>query len=160
MATRRRRSPPGGWAAIRRASRAAAEPESDFGSILVPIFGKPLDDDIVQTAGRLAGESRDDLEEEGAVQTALEQTLMLLHSLGAQYPVLEHAIAFTPTVVTLENVRVIGNQIYLLLLIADRDGEKSIEALSAPEPSQEEPTDLSGGVTRVLTYCPKDAQDY
>ena len=66
--------------------------------------------------------------------------------------VLEHAIAFTPTVVTLENVRVIGNQIYLLLLIADRDGEKSIEALSALEPSQEEPADLSGGITRLLTH--------
>ena len=66
--------------------------------------------------------------------------------------VLEHAIAFTPTVVTLESVRVVGNQIYLLLLIADRDGEKSIEALSALEPSQEEPADLSGGITRLLTH--------
>jgi APA family basic amino acid/polyamine antiporter len=28
--------------------------EPDFGSILVPIFGSPLDDDIIQTAGRLA----------------------------------------------------------------------------------------------------------
>jgi basic amino acid/polyamine antiporter, APA family len=47
----------------------ALEPE--FGSILVPIFGSPLDDDIVQTAGRLAGETRDDLEEEGAVIEAI-----------------------------------------------------------------------------------------
>jgi basic amino acid/polyamine antiporter, APA family len=47
----------------------ALEPE--FGSILVPIFGTPLDDDIVQTAGRLAGETRDDLEEEGAVIEAI-----------------------------------------------------------------------------------------
>jgi APA family basic amino acid/polyamine antiporter len=30
--------------------------EPDFGSILVPIFGNPLDDDIVQTAGRLAAD--------------------------------------------------------------------------------------------------------
>ena len=47
----------------------ALEPE--FGSILVPIFGNPLDDDIVQTAGRLAGETRDDLDEEGAVIEAI-----------------------------------------------------------------------------------------
>jgi basic amino acid/polyamine antiporter, APA family len=47
----------------------ALEPE--FGSILVPIFGTPLDDDIVQTAGRLAGETRDDLIEEGAVIEAI-----------------------------------------------------------------------------------------
>ncbi len=47
----------------------ALEPE--FGSILVPIFGTPLDDDIVQTAGRLAGETRDDLEQEGAMIEAV-----------------------------------------------------------------------------------------
>ena len=44
---------------------------AEFGSLLVPIFGKPLDDDIVQTAGRLAGEVRDELEEEGATIEAI-----------------------------------------------------------------------------------------
>lgn len=39
--------------------------EPEFGSILVPIFGTKLDDDIVQTAGRLAGETRDELDREG-----------------------------------------------------------------------------------------------
>jgi APA family basic amino acid/polyamine antiporter len=43
----------------------------DFGSILVPIFGKPLDDDIMQTAGRLAGTVSDDLDEDGAVIEAI-----------------------------------------------------------------------------------------
>jgi len=47
----------------------ALEPE--FGSILVPIFGTPLGSDIVQTAGRLAGDTHDDLEEEGAVIEAI-----------------------------------------------------------------------------------------
>ncbi len=47
----------------------ALEPE--FGSILVPILGTPLDDDIIQTAGRLAGETRDDLESDGAVIEAI-----------------------------------------------------------------------------------------
>jgi APA family basic amino acid/polyamine antiporter len=41
-------------------------PRAEYGSILVPIFGTPLDDDIVQTAGRLAAEEREDEEEEGA----------------------------------------------------------------------------------------------
>jgi APA family basic amino acid/polyamine antiporter len=45
--------------------------EPEFGSILVPILGTALDDDIIQTAGRLAGESRDDLVEEGAVIEAI-----------------------------------------------------------------------------------------
>ena len=47
----------------------ALEPE--FGSILVPIFGTPLDDDIVQTAGRLAGPEHDDTNPEGAVIEAI-----------------------------------------------------------------------------------------
>ena len=47
----------------------ALEPE--FGSLLVPIFGTPLDDDIVQTAGRLAGETSDDVSEEGAMIEAI-----------------------------------------------------------------------------------------
>jgi APA family basic amino acid/polyamine antiporter len=37
----------------------------------VPIFGNKLDDDIVQTAGRLAGETHDDLDPEGAVIEAI-----------------------------------------------------------------------------------------
>jgi basic amino acid/polyamine antiporter, APA family len=45
--------------------------EPEFGSILVPIFGTALDDDIVQTAGRLAGETRDDVVEDGAVIEAI-----------------------------------------------------------------------------------------
>ena len=52
-----------------RALRREA-PEAEFGSILVPILGAPIDDDIVQTAGRLAGQSHDDVEE-GAVIEAI-----------------------------------------------------------------------------------------
>jgi len=42
----------------------------DYGSILVPVFGEPLDDDIVGTAGRLAAEEAQD-GEGGAVLEAL-----------------------------------------------------------------------------------------
>ncbi len=43
-----------------------------FGSILVPLMGTPLDDDIVQTAGRLAGEiDQGEFEDEGSVIEAL-----------------------------------------------------------------------------------------
>ncbi|MEH3054140.1 MAG: hypothetical protein PGN13_09070 [Patulibacter minatonensis] len=40
----------------------------EFGSILVPVFGRKLDDDIVQTAGRLARDRTLDLEESGGAQ--------------------------------------------------------------------------------------------
>jgi APA family basic amino acid/polyamine antiporter len=39
--------------------------KAEYGSILVPIFGTPLDDDIIQTAGRLAGDEHDDFDSEG-----------------------------------------------------------------------------------------------
>jgi len=42
----------------------------EYGSILVPVFGEPLDDDIVGTAGRLASEEADDVEG-GAVLEAI-----------------------------------------------------------------------------------------
>jgi APA family basic amino acid/polyamine antiporter len=47
------------------------EVAAEFGSILVPVLGTPLDDDIMQTAGRLAGEENDDFGEGGAVIEAL-----------------------------------------------------------------------------------------
>jgi basic amino acid/polyamine antiporter, APA family len=55
-------------AALRREKR-----EAEYGSILVPLFGGPLDDDIVQTAGRLAAEEDADAfdEDHGATIEAL-----------------------------------------------------------------------------------------
>jgi basic amino acid/polyamine antiporter, APA family len=50
-------------------TRRAAEAE--FGSMLVPVFGTSLDDDIMQTAGRLAAEENADDGEGGAVIEAL-----------------------------------------------------------------------------------------
>ena len=44
--------------------------EPEYGSILVPVFGEPLDDDIIGTAGRLATEHADE-REGGAVLEAL-----------------------------------------------------------------------------------------
>lgn len=45
--------------------------------------------------------------------------------------VLANAISFSPTAVTLENVRVVGDRMYLLLLIVDADGENTLKAISA-----------------------------
>jgi hypothetical protein len=49
--------------------------------------------------------------------------------------VLDRAIAFTPTIVTLQKATVIGDRLYILLFIADEDGQATIDALSTdPEP--------------------------
>ena len=53
--------------ALTRRGRAKAE----YGSILVPILGRPLDDDIMQTAGRLSSEENADDGEGGAVIEAV-----------------------------------------------------------------------------------------
>jgi len=53
-------------------TRARDRVEAEYGSILVPLFGTALDDDIVQTAGRLAAEEDPDaLEEDHATIEAL-----------------------------------------------------------------------------------------
>jgi APA family basic amino acid/polyamine antiporter len=55
-----------------KALRREATRELEYGSILVPLFGNALDDDIIQTAGRLAGHEHDDFDsEEGATIEAL-----------------------------------------------------------------------------------------
>lgn len=48
------------------------EPQrAEFGSILVPVFGNALDDDIIQTAGRLAADEVDPDEGEGSTIEAI-----------------------------------------------------------------------------------------
>ncbi len=55
----------------------------------------------------------------------------LRHSLeSAIDDVLHNAIAFAPTVVTVQNARILGDRIYILLLIADADGEKALTLIS------------------------------
>jgi APA family basic amino acid/polyamine antiporter len=44
--------------AVSPTTLASEETEVEFGTILVPVFGDPLDDDIVSTAGQLAAEER------------------------------------------------------------------------------------------------------
>jgi len=55
--------------------------------------------------------------------------------------VLRNAITFSPTVVQVQNARVVGDRMYILLLIADADGEKALEAIAAEGPA---PRDSGG----------------
>ena len=49
--------------------------------------------------------------------------------------VLKQAIAFTPSLVQLQSVKVVGDRIYLLLLVADPDGEETLKAIETVEPT-------------------------
>jgi hypothetical protein len=46
--------------------------------------------------------------------------------------ILEHAIVFRPTILTVRDARVVGDRIYLLVLVADHDGEETIKSLLDP----------------------------
>jgi basic amino acid/polyamine antiporter, APA family len=59
---------------VSAATLARAEPEVEYGSILVPVFGERLDDDIMSTAGQLASEEGEAEEGEGAVIEAIYVT--------------------------------------------------------------------------------------
>jgi basic amino acid/polyamine antiporter, APA family len=82
----------GGLPVLRRVMVSAqalrAEPvRAEYGSILVPILGTPLDDDIVQTAGRLAAaENADDLRSGATIEAIWVFELPLSLPLDARLP--------------------------------------------------------------------------
>jgi hypothetical protein len=41
--------------------------------------------------------------------------------------VLEHAVAFTPTVVTIEEARIVGDRLYLSIFLSDEGGESATQ---------------------------------
>jgi hypothetical protein len=53
--------------------------------------------------------------------------------------VLEHAIAFIPATVRIEDARIVGERLYLVLLITDADGEATIEGLMTDRAPEGEP---------------------
>ena len=62
--------------------------------------------------------------------TSAEDDAQLKHAVeSAIDDVLHHASGFVPTVVTVQNARVLGDRIYILLLIADDDGEETMKRL-------------------------------
>ena len=85
---------------------------------------------VVTTSLSLAG-VEDATQLKRAVQSAVDD-------------VLSDVIAFAPTVIVLTDARIVGDRLYLRLLIADRDGEQAIGELSAgsdPSPSAAERPD-------------------
>jgi len=63
---------------------------------------------------------------EGADKTTLEKAIQ-----AAVDDIATHAVAFTPTMVLVREAKVIGDRIYLVVLLADAAGEAEIEVLKA-----------------------------
>ena len=52
--------------------------------------------------------------------------------------VLSHAVAFSPTFVTVQTARLVGDRVYILLLIGDSDGEETIKTMMSSSDAQDE----------------------
>ena len=70
--------------------------------------------EAVTTISAAEGEDRTRLD--GAIQAAIDD-------------VAAHAVAFTPTLVALLDAKLIGDRIFLFVLLADREGEETIKVL-------------------------------
>lgn len=64
--------------------------------------------------------SRDEADDRTRLETAIQ---------AAMDDVAAHAVAFMPTVVALIDARLIGDRIFLFVLLADREGERMARVL-------------------------------
>ena len=46
--------------------------------------------------------------------------------------VVQHAVAFSPTAITIQDMKMVGDRLYLLLLLTDEDGETTMKNLAPP----------------------------
>jgi len=80
------------------------------------VWTKPAAAYVVQITTSIPVAGGDDAQLKDALSAAIDD-------------ILEHAIAFVPTVVEVRDARVVGDRIYILLLIADDDGEDTMKTL-------------------------------
>jgi hypothetical protein len=52
--------------------------------------------------------------------------------------VLSHAVAFSPTFVTVQTARLVGDRVYILLLIGDADGEETMKTMMSSSHAEDE----------------------
>lgn len=79
-----------------------------------------------------------------SVATAQDLTELGAVVRSAIQDVLDHAIAFTPTAVTLEEATVVGDLLYIRLLIVDEGGQSALDALSNGHEQETEPDNQVG----------------
>ena len=89
-------------------------------------FATPADAYVVEVMTTIAvADANDQAELRQALQTAVDG-------------VLKGAIAFEPTLVVLTRAVVVGDRLYVRLLIADKEGERTVEELGAKNPDYRE----------------------
>ena len=68
------------------------------------------------------------------VDPAADKESVVKAIMAAVDDVATHAVAFTPAVVSLREARLVGDRIYLIVLIADQAGQAEIEVLETGAP--------------------------
>lgn len=87
------------------------------GALMAP--ATPADAYMLEAVTSISTDSGEDKTQlQNAVQAAIDD-------------VVANAVAFTPTVVALLDAKVIGDRIYLFVLVADKEGEEVIKVLLA-----------------------------
>ena len=81
--------------------------------LVVPVPAPAYVVEAITAISAAEGEDRTRLDD--AIQAAIDD-------------VAAHAVAFTPTMVTLLDARLIGDRIFLFVLLADREGERAVRA--------------------------------
>ena len=72
-----------------------------------------------------------------AVSDADDQAILKSALQTAVDGVLQDAIAFKPTLVVLTRALVMGDRLYIRLLVADQDGEQTVKELAEPNDDSE-----------------------
>jgi hypothetical protein len=87
-------------------------------ALTVLVTARPAPAYVVTVATSIPARSlTDDTDLKAAVRSAVED-------------VLQNAIALVPTFVSVENARVVGDRLYILIVVGDGDGEATMRALS------------------------------
>jgi len=77
-----------------------------------------------------------------AVADAQDQTQLSDAVRSAVDDVLSEAIAFQPTLIVLTHAAVVGDRLYIRLLVADKDGEQTFRDLAPGPDAKPETTEL------------------
>ena len=92
-----------------------------IGCAITP-FAPPANAFVIQVATSIPTDSiEDETELGGAMYAAIKD-------------VMKQAIAFTPSLVELRSAKLVGDRLYLLILLADPDGEETLKAFESTDP--------------------------
>jgi APA family basic amino acid/polyamine antiporter len=139
------------------AARMSHEPEVTYGNMLVPVFGEPLDDDIMSTAGQLASERKGDAS--GGAKILAIYVLEIPMSLPLDAPVpparlerAERALARAKQVgeeysgVEVRGLPVRGRTVGSAIVEQARQNEAELIVIGAEPPSQVRGGGVLGGL--------------